>query len=163
MLCDSWLSMTRAGSGSVCHIFLSLVCSEKLVFGSSLPPKRSGRTYAKDRGQQGLGLGLDPDSVPSTTSGEMWRETEIFSPGFSFLSIRMKVSWDAWVAQLVKRLSSAQVMTSQFMGSRPVLGSRPALALCWHLRAWRPIRILCLPLAFCPSPAHASPPPLSQK
>ena len=31
--------------------------------------------------------------------------------------------WGAWVAQSVKRLTSAQVMTSQFMGSSPVSDS----------------------------------------
>ena len=31
--------------------------------------------------------------------------------------------WGTWVAQLVKHLTSAQVMTSQFMGSIPMSGS----------------------------------------
>ena len=31
--------------------------------------------------------------------------------------------WGAWVAQLAKRLTSAQVMISQFVGSRPATGS----------------------------------------
>ena len=31
--------------------------------------------------------------------------------------------WGAWVAQLVERLTSAQVMTSRFMGSGPAWGS----------------------------------------
>ena len=31
--------------------------------------------------------------------------------------------WGAWVAQLVERLTSAQVMISQFVGSSPALGS----------------------------------------
>ena len=34
-----------------------------------------------------------------------------------------KASWDAWVAQLVKHPTSAQVMISWFVSSSPALGS----------------------------------------
>ena len=50
---------------------------------------------------------------------------------------------DTWVAQPVKCGTSAQVMISWF-------GSwvwSPRQALCWHLRAWSLLRILCLPLS----------------
>ena len=30
----------------------------------------------------------------------------------------------------------------------------PRQALCWQLRAWSLLQILCLPLSLCPSPAH---------
>ena len=36
--------------------------------------------------------------------------------------LRISVSWGTWVAQLVKYLTSAQVMISWFMGSTPVSG-----------------------------------------
>ena len=47
-------------------------------------------------------------------------------------------NWDAWVAQSVKRPTSAQVMISQFGSSSPMLGST--------LAAWSLLRILSLPL-----------------
>ena len=40
----------------------------------------------------------------------------------NYLNTKQKLR-DAWVAQLVKRPTSAQVMISQFMGSSPMLGS----------------------------------------
>ena len=39
------------------------------------------------------------------------------------LRSRVACSWGAWVAQLLKHLTSAQVMISQFVSSSPVLGS----------------------------------------
>ena len=39
----------------------------------------------------------------------------------------------------------------------------PCQALCWQLRAWRLLQILCLPLSLCPSPTHAQWLSLSQK
>ena len=39
------------------------------------------------------------------------------------LKIKKCVCWGAWVAQLVKRLTSAQVVISWFVGSSPVSGS----------------------------------------
>ena len=47
----------------------------------------------------------------------------------------------AWVAQLVKHLTSGQVMISQFVGSSPVSGSMPMA------QSLEPASILCLPLA----------------
>ena len=44
-----------------------------------------------------------------------------------------------WVAQSAKRLTSAQVMVSRFVGSGPTLGS--------GLTAWSLLWILCLPLS----------------
>ena len=52
----------------------------------------------------------------------------------------------AWVAQLLKRLTSAQVVISRFMGSSPASGS--------VLTAQGPLQIFC-PLSLCPSPTHA--------
>ena len=46
-------------------------------------------------------------------------------------------------AQSVKRLTSAQVMISRFMGSSPTLGS------VLTARGWSLLRILCLPLSLC--------------
>ena len=37
--------------------------------------------------------------------------------------IQSKNMWGAWVAQSVKRLTSAQIMISQLMSSSPTLGS----------------------------------------
>ena len=45
-----------------------------------------------------------------------------------------------WLAQFAKRPTSAQVMISRSTGSSPALGSV-------QLRAWRPLRILCLPFS----------------
>ena len=50
-----------------------------------------------------------------------------------------------WVAQSVKRSTSAQVMISWFVSLSPASGSvLSAGGLLW---------ILCLPLSLCPSPA----------
>ena len=55
--------------------------------------------------------------------------------------------WGAWVAQSVKHPTSAQVLISRFMSSSPTSGS--------VLTTWSLLRILCLPLSLCPSPAYA--------
>ena len=47
--------------------------------------------------------------------------------------------WGAWIAQLVKLPTSAQVMISWFVGLSPVLGSL--------LSVWILLWILCLPLS----------------
>ena len=52
----------------------------------------------------------------------------------------------AWVAQSVKRPTWAQVMISRSVSSSPASGS--------VLTARNLLRILCLPLSLCPSPAH---------
>ena len=39
----------------------------------------------------------------------------------------------------------------------------PRWALCWQLRAWSLLRIMCLSLSLCPSPAHALSLSLSRK
>ena len=39
------------------------------------------------------------------------------------IPVRSKYSWGVWVAQWVKRLTSAQVMVSQFVSSNPASGS----------------------------------------
>ena len=57
------------------------------------------------------------------------------------MKLKLAICWGAWVAQLVKWPTSAQVMIS-----RPV-SSSPHRALCWPLRAWSLFRILCLPLS----------------
>ena len=51
--------------------------------------------------------------------------------------------WGAWVAQLVRHLTSAQVMILVFVSLSPTLGS----LLTWQLRAWSLLWILCLPLS----------------
>ena len=53
----------------------------------------------------------------------------------------------AWVAQLVKHPTLAQITISPFISSSPASGSL--------LSAQSPVWILCLPLFLCPSPAHA--------
>ena len=62
-------------------------------------------------------------------------------------------SWDAWVAQSVRRLTSAQVMISQFVGLRPALGSvltaqslEPALGSVFPSLSAPPRLTLCLSL-----------------
>ena len=64
--------------------------------------------------------------------------------------LRIVPSRGVWVAQLVKHLTSAQVMISQFMGSSPTSGSvltaqslEPALDS------------VCVCVSLCLSPAHA--------
>ena len=49
--------------------------------------------------------------------------------------------WDTWVAQLVKHLTSAQVMISWFVGSSPMSGS------VLTARAWSLLWILSLSLS----------------
>ena len=49
----------------------------------------------------------------------------------------------AWVAQLVRPVTSSQAMILQFMSSSSMLGS--------ELSAFR----LCVSLSLCPSPVHA--------
>ena len=65
-----------------------------------------------------------------------------------------KAKWGAWVAQLVERPASAQVMISQFVGSSPVSGSvlTAQPGACFGF---------CVSLSLCPSPAHTL--SLSQK
>ena len=61
---------------------------------------------------------------------------------------KKKGNGGTWVAQLVKRLTSAQVTISRFMGSRPVLGSvltAPEPGACFRF---------CVSLSLYPSPAH---------
>ena len=55
--------------------------------------------------------------------------------------------WGAWVAQSVVHPTSAQVMISRFMSSRPALGSL--------LSVQSPLRILC-PLLSLPLPCSLS-------
>ena len=57
--------------------------------------------------------------------------------------------WGAWVAQSVKRLTSAQVMISQLVGSSPPSGSVLAA------QSLKPAWILCLPLSL-PLPCSRS-------
>ena len=57
--------------------------------------------------------------------------------------------WGAWVAQLVKRPTLAQVMISWLVSSSPTLGS------VLTAQSLEPALILCLPLSLCPSPARA--------
>ena len=54
----------------------------------------------------------------------------------------------AWVAQLVKHPTSAQVMISQFVGSRLMLGSGLTA------RSLEPALDSVSPPLFCPSPAR---------
>ena len=62
-----------------------------------------------------------------------------------FLFLKARFIRDAWVAQSVKRLTLAQVMISQFVGSSPTLG--------YQFRAWSLLEILCLLLSL-PLPTH---------
>ena len=55
--------------------------------------------------------------------------------------------WGAWVAQSVKRLTSAQVMISQFVSSSPASGS---VLTAWSLE----------PASDSVSPSLSAPPPL---
>ena len=72
--------------------------------------------------------------------------------------VRMCPLRGAWVVQSVKRLTSAQVVISQ---SRTLFVSwSPASALCWQLRAWSLLQILCLLLSAPPQTRGLS---LSQK
>ena len=59
----------------------------------------------------------------------------------------MAANYGAWMAQLVKCQTSAQVMIFWFMSSSPTSGS---LLSVQHL-LW----ILCTPLSLCPSPTCA--------
>ena len=52
-----------------------------------------------------------------------WKVTESFLHLLFLKFLQLKVFRGAWVAQPVKRLTSAQVMISRFVGSSPVLGS----------------------------------------
>ena len=61
--------------------------------------------------------------------------------------LKIFIYWGAWVAQSVKRLTSARVLISRFVSSSPVSGS--------VLSAQGLLRILCLPNSLCPSLAHA--------
>ena len=54
---------------------------------------------------------------------------------------KMRSFWDAWVAQLVERLTSARSW------SHGLWVQILCWALCWHLRAWSLLLILCLPLS----------------
>ena len=60
---------------------------------------------------------------------EIWGTQEIFTRMFIefcyvvFLPIKSQQNWGAWVAQSVKRPTSAQVMISWFMSLSPALGS----------------------------------------
>ena len=59
-------------------------------------------------------------------------------------------SWGAWVAQLVKRPTLAQVMISQFVSSNPTSGS------VLTAQGLEPASdSLCLSLSLCPSLTHA--------
>ena len=55
----------------------------------------------------------------------------------------------AWVVQLIKRLTSAQVMISWFVSSSPASDS---VLTAWSLEpgAWNLFQILCLPLSAAP-------------
>ena len=57
--------------------------------------------------------------------------------------IERKSNRGAWVAQLVEQPTSAQLMISLFVGSGPTT----CPALCWQLRTWSLLWILCLPLS----------------
>ena len=80
-------------------------------------------------------------------------------PQLFVAKVKLKVSaakrLDAWVAQSVQHLTLAQVMISWFVSSSPHGG------LCWHLRAWSLLPILCLTLSL-PLP-HLHSISLSQK
>ena len=64
------------------------------------------------------------------------------------VSFKTCVLWGTWVAQLVKRLTAAQVMISWFMSSSPALGS---VVRAWSLEAASD----SVSLALHPSPTHA--------
>ena len=61
-----------------------------------------------------------------------------------------RISWGAWVAQSVKRPTSAR-SRSRSLGVRA-----PRQALGWWLRAWSLFPILCLPLSLPPPPRSCS-------
>ena len=56
-----------------------------------------------------------------------------------------------WVPGWLSQLSIRLQLRSWTHGSW-VQG--PCRALCWQLRPWSLLQILCLPLSLCPSPAH---------
>ena len=60
------------------------------------------------------------------------------------------VSWDSWVAQSVKHLTSAQVMISWFVSSSPASGS----VLTAQSLEPGPCFGFCVSLSLCPSAAH---------
>ena len=68
----------------------------------------------------------------------------------------MNLVWGAWVAQLVKHPTSAQVMISQLVGSSPALGS------VLTARSLEPALILCLPLSLSLSLSLSLPLPCSR-
>ena len=65
------------------------------------------------------------------------------------LNTALPVVWGVWVAQLVEYPTSAQVVISRFMSSRP--GSGSPLSACRHRAGFRS----SVPLSHCPSPACA--------
>ena len=58
--------------------------------------------------------------IPNADSGECSREVQT---QFCFIKLKITHHWDAWVVQLVKRPTLAQVMILWFMASSPVSGS----------------------------------------
>ena len=72
------------------------------------------------------------------------------------LSVSQNLFWGTWVAQLVKRPTLAQVMTSQFVSSSPASGLMT--------QSLEPASDSVSPsLSLCLSPAHALPLSLSLK
>ena len=70
--------------------------------------------------------------------------------------LEFKFSWGAWVAQLVRHLTSAQVMTSRFVSLSPASGS---VLTTQNLEPASDS--VSLSLSLCPSPAHVPSVPLS--
>ena len=79
---------------------------------------------------------------------KIWEWSHILS---ARVLLRTKtICWGAWVAQSVKRLTSAQVMISSFVSSCPTSGS------VLTARSLEPTSDSVSPsLSLCPSPAHA--------
>ena len=68
--------------------------------------------------------------------------------------IKNRIGWGAWVAQLIKRLASAQVMISLLVGSSPASGSvltaqslEPASDSVSPSLSAPPLLMLCLSLS----------------
>ena len=105
-------------------------------------------------------MGSSPASGSVLTAWSLEPASDSVSPSLSdrppfMLSLSLSVSkinkhWGAWVAQSVKRPTSAQVTMSRFMGSSPALGS--VLTARSLEPAWDSVSPS---LSLCPSPTHA--------
>ena len=79
---------------------------------------------------------------------ELILSTECRNPGYDPSVKNLSGSWGAWVAHLFKCLTSAQIMTSQFVSLSTTLGSA--------LTVKSLLGILSVPLSLPPAPSSFS-------